>query len=450
MNPQGGPSGWPLNAADRCLWAIDRSLRQLRGPGFETQTFLWLAGRADPARLRGALDRLIGQYPILNAHLVETGGPRWQPVPAAHATLRETDVADATPQAVLDHAGRLLGEQTDPAEVDPIRFHLLRRPNGRDVFLAQYNHSLIDHQDAILLLRQLGQPAQATPAGIAEAWRDRVWAHLQGFEPRRRREAARAAERWRRSLRGGAIRLGREVPGGDRLECRLAVRQLDADATRTLEGHAIRTCGVPGVSMAVLASAFRSVARLAGPAAPGHYLNAGIGVDLGLNRSGRPALQNLTTLVPLRADPEDVRNRDRLTRLLSRQLRDHLAGDMDLGILELAAVYGRRQHQGRWAIELLLRHCLSLWYGSFGTLRGLGPEFAGVPVEEAFSAGPAWAPLGLTLLVNQFQGRLHLQCTFVPQCVSEPLANAFLDELLADLPTAAEATCADGRAGMTS
>jgi hypothetical protein len=428
--------GWSLNAADHCLWAIDRTLRQLRGPGFETQTFVWLAGRVEVSRLRDALDRLGQHYPILGARLVEPGGPFWCSGPEAGCSLQETDLPTAAPQAVLDHAGQLLSGPTDPAEVAPIRFHLLHRPDGSDVFLVQYNHTLVDHNDALLLLRQVERFAAGEPAPAAVPWRDRVWAYLRRFPRARRRQAALAAERWRRSLRGGAIHLGREAPGSDRLACRLAVRRLEPAATQALEAQAVSVCGMPAVSMAVLASAFRAIARRAGPAPAGRYFNAGIGVDLGISRAKGPALQNLTTLVPLRAGRDDVGDRDQLTRLLNRQLREQLAGDMDLGVLELATVYGRQQRQGRWAIELLLRYCLSLWYGSFGNLRGLGPEFCGVPVEEVFSAGPAWAPVGLTLLVNQFQGRLHLQCTFVPACVPEALVNAFLEEVLADLPRA--------------
>ena len=41
--------------------------------------------------------------------------------------------------------------------------------------------------------------------------------------------------------------------------------------------------------------------------------------------------------------------------------------------------------------------------------------------------------MGVTLLVNQFRGQLHFQATYVPESVPEPLANAFLDEVLRDL-----------------
>jgi hypothetical protein len=202
-----------------------------------------------------------------------------------------------------------------------------------------------------------------------------------------------------------------------------------------LHAHIVRICGVPNLSMAVLACAYRAIGRLA-DSAPGDYLNTGIGVDLGLNRRGAPALQNLTTLVPLRIARDDLGARDALIHLLSTTLRELLTHDMDLGVLELATTFGRQQRRARWTVELLLRYCVSLWYGSFGTLRGLGPKFCGAAVEEVFSAGPTWSPVGLTLLVNQFAGRLHLQATYMPESVSDNLANDFLDAVVADLPIA--------------
>jgi hypothetical protein len=41
----------------------------------------------------------------------------------------------------------------------------------------------------------------------------------------------------------------------------------------------------------------------------------------------------------------------------------------------------------------------------------------------------------VTLVGNQFQGRLHLQATYVPACVPEETAEAFMDAIVADLRT---------------
>ena len=44
-----------LNVSDRMLLSVDRAMRRLGGPGFETQTLVHLAGRVDRDRLRTAL-----------------------------------------------------------------------------------------------------------------------------------------------------------------------------------------------------------------------------------------------------------------------------------------------------------------------------------------------------------------------------------------------------------
>jgi hypothetical protein len=426
----------PLNGVDRFLMAVDRTIRKLGGPGFETQTFVWLDGRIDARRLSADVALLSQCYPVLTARLVERGGPYWRLWPGSAAMLHERLLQSDDEQAVLDEAANLLSTPTDPAENDPVRFHLLHRPNGCDVLLIQYNHALLDHNDAILLLRQLDDTASSAnrlTSPLQTPWHDPTWEYLRRTPRSRRRAAALAAERWRHSLRGLAVRLPEQDSYLGPLSYRLVTRRLEQTEAAALRAQMVRCCGVPGLSMGVLACAFRAVDRLAG-GRPGRFLNAGIGVDLGLSRSGMPAMQNLTTLVPLRVDREDLEDRNALIRILNKQLREHLTNDMDLGVLELATIFGRRQHQARWAIELLLRYSLSLWYGSFGVIRGLRDSFCDVPLKQVFSAGPVWPPMGLTLLVNEFAGRLHLQTTYMPEVVPESLANRFIDHVIEDLP----------------
>jgi hypothetical protein len=429
-----------LNAADRTLLAIDRTLRRLGAPGFETQMFVWLGGRADLARLRAALDRLGVEYPITTARLVEAverNGPSWCFRPGARADLRETNLKSAAPQAVLEHAGLLLSTPCDPAEADPIRFHLLHRPDGRDVFLIQFNHTLTGHSDMIRVLRYL-EGCGRVPFGLPEPEHpdsDLIAAHLARFPHARRRAAVRRVEEWPRLLRGGAVQLSLQGSGGSGpARLRLVTRCLDQLPTHALRARVQTSCGIPSLSMAILGSIFRTLARLAPARAKrGRYFAVGIGVDLGLAPGPAPVWQNLASLVPIWAETGDLQDRDRLVCGLGHQLRERLACDIDLGVLELAAIFARRQRQVHWAVELLLRYCTSLWYGYFGSLDDIGEQFCGAALEQAFSAGPCWAPVGLTLLVNQYGGRLLLQATYIPDVVPEPLVNTFLDHLLSDL-----------------
>jgi hypothetical protein len=435
-----------LNAVDRTLLAVDRTLRGMGYFGFETQTFVWLHGPADVGRLRAALAHLGRRYPLLTARLVETGdqsSPYWQfRADGQVATLREMDLSSASPQEVLEHAGRLLSTPSDLATAGPMRFYLLHRPGGRDVFLMQYNHALMEHNDAVHLLRQLDRFAACPPEGAAASpagWRDPVWAYLRRFPRQRRRAALQATEQWLRRLRGRAVQLGRDAPAGPgRVQLRLALRRLGAVPTRALESRILRICGVPSLSMAILGSAFRALWRLAprrAGAARGHpwYLGAALGAELRPGKAAEPRLHNLSSLLPVLARPEDLADRDGLAVLLSRQLRQRLATDTDLGMLQLTALLGRQPRRARWAVEFGLRHLLSLWYAYFGPLDGVGGRFCGAAVKEVFSAGPSWSPVGLTLLVNQFGGQLFFLATYVPETVPESLVHDFLDLLLADL-----------------
>jgi hypothetical protein len=186
--------------------------------------------------------------------------------------------------------------------------------------------------------------------------------------------------------------------------------------------------------MALVGSVFRAMARLS-PERQGKVANwvIGLGVDLGLRGERGPIFQNLMSLVPIRARPEDLEDRGGLMRMLNRQFRERLARDVDLGVFRLVSHFSRRPWQARWAIELFLRHAFSLWYAYFGSLDALGDRFGGAEIEDVFLAGSTWSPMGLTLLVNQFRGRLLFQATYVPGSVPEPLAENFLDEVLGDL-----------------
>jgi hypothetical protein len=450
MNPIGRQL---LNPVDRVLWTIDGVLRGLGSGGFETQTLVWTSAPLDAAVLRGALARLGVRHPVVTARLDDLGdaGPCWCFHPEAGPAVRETTLSSAEPGAVLDHAGSLLGQAWDPAAADPIRFHLLHRPNGADVFLMQYNHALMDNNAAVLLLQEIDRLAREAPDRAADCIdrrqtgmsasrqrRDLIWDYLRRLPRHRRRQAVADTLRlWGRSMRGGVVVLAR---GGAGLQpasgrVRLAGRCLGPEATGALHERILRTNGFPSLSMAVAASAFRAIGKLASEqGSSGRRLLAGIGLDLGLRGRKGPIFGNLMSMVPVGAGMEDLEDRDSLVRMLGRQLRERLTGDADLGLLQVAAQFGKRPRpDARWAIEHLLRHGYSLWYGCFGALDAVGERFCGAPVEKVFCTGPAWPPLGLTLLVNQHRGRLFFQATCTPETVPEELAHRFLDQVVGDL-----------------
>jgi hypothetical protein len=190
---------------------------------------------------------------------------------------------------------------------------------------------------------------------------------------------------------------------------------------------------MPSLSMAMLGSAFRVIDRLVGSSANGKHFCTGIGVELAVNRNQGVGLQNLTSMVPVKISPEDLADPDEVTRKLACEIRDRLATEMDLGIVAGSALLNRWPWQANWFVEILLRYAVSLWYGYFGSMDSVGERFCGAAVEQIFSVGPAWAPAGLTLLINKFRGCLHFQATYLPASVPEALLQQFLDGLLDEL-----------------
>jgi hypothetical protein len=426
-----------LNAADHILLQVDRSIRRLGSGGFETLTLVWLQGRVDVALLQATLKQLGNRFPTATARLVERSherAPLWKFQSARECPLEQCTLQSDDPQAVLDHAGQLLSTPRDLATADPIRFQLLHRPQGKDVLLIQYNHALMDHSDMMRLIHFLaGHEGNAhSTARPAETTGDLVKTYLKRFSRRRRLQAMHATNAFVSKLRGGAIRLGQTIPGQASTQVqRVLTRRLNRSLTQALQTQVALSCGVPSLSMAVLASAFRAAAGLA--RGKGNYFLTGIGVDLGLARGSLPSWHNHTSLIPMRIDPDEISPLEQLTRLLNQRMREHLVSQIDLGILGLSKLIARRPGQVQWATELLLRYCISFWYAYFGNLGDPGQPFFGTKVEDLFSIGPSWPPCGLTLLVSQFGGELTLQATFMPACVSEALVQSFLNIMLDDL-----------------
>lgn len=431
----------PLNPIDRAMRCADTALRRVRYPGLETQTLVWLDGRADTDILRAAIARLSRHHPVLASRLMEPAGeaearPYWQFRPGAVCPLREASIPSEAPDAVLDYAGELLSSPYDPAQADPIRFHLLHRPGGKDVLLLQYNHVLMDNKATVSLLRELDQlskvDANPSPQGSR---RDLILEHLRRFpHDKRRRATLDAIDLQAHVLRGRAVTLrpiGLEPVGPARL--RIISRTLEPSATAALRSRVIALCGLPSLSMAILGSSFRAIDQFRPALDNRRNFVAGIGMGLDLRSQSSLTFQNLTSAVPIYAAQGQLHDRDQLLRLLNDQMRERIVAGTDLGALRTTAIFSRRPRYIEWVVEHLLRYGYSLWYAYFGALDAAGHALCGTTIDAIFYTGPVWSSIGLTLLVNQYRGRLHFQATYDPRLVSPSLANAFLDFVLQDL-----------------
>jgi hypothetical protein len=432
----------PLNGLDIALRCIDRSIRGMGYAGFETQMLVWLRDRVDVPLLRRAIERLGRRHPVITSRLVEEAGvpPYWQFQRDASPQLGEASIPSAELSAVLDCAAGILSQRRDPASADPLCFHLLHRQGGGDVFLMQYNHTLMDNAGTTQLLRELDQLALGGPAAgddrVRHEPRFLVGRYLSKIPHSQRQAATRAAaELQSRTLRGRAALLGSGEEDKPRKGAlRIAGRVIEPDQVRAIRQRAIAVCGLPSLSMTILAGAFRAVRALGPPERnTGRRYMAGIGLDLNLRASGEALFQNLLGLVAINARPEELADREGLVRMLSQQMRDRLVQRHDTGVMRLAHGFQRRPRHVSWVMEHLLRWSCTVWYAYFGSLDALGPRFAGASVERVHYVGPTWSPMGIGLVANQYGGRIYLQLTYDPELVPVTLASDYLDEILRDL-----------------
>jgi hypothetical protein len=251
----------------------------------------------------------------------------------------------------------------------------------------------------------------------------------------RRIATLRAVEVQRAALRGGVAILGKGAKHGTSgAKLKIATRELGVPETRAISTATVRLCGLPSLSMAILASTFRAMKSLdLEQRNAGRNYVAGIGLEMTMGRQASALLQNLVSIVPIIARSEDLANQQSLIQLLCSQMRDRLESRVDLGVLNLVAVFQRRPQHIRMVLEHLLRRGYSLWYAYFGSVDFRSDELFGLEVEKVCYVGPTWLPMGVSLLANQFQGRLLFQATYDPEVVSESLANDFLDRVIADL-----------------
>lgn len=430
-----------LNPIDRAMRCADLALRRVRYPGLETQMLVWLDRRVDATSLRMAIARLSHRHPVIASRLVESGEdddarPYWRLRPGAVCPLREEVVHDDDRQAVLDCAGQLLSTPQELAHCDPLRFHLIHRPGGKDVVLLQYNHVLMDNKATVPLLREIASLSKSEVETAPQVEQGNpILDYLGRFSHDVRRAAAlEAVQLQAHALRGRAATLvgpGPEPAGPARLQ--IATRTMQREETAALRARIIALCGFPSLSMAILASAFRAIGQLGPSSDRGGHFVAGIGVGLDLHAGETPVLGNLTSVIPIRAEREELDNRDALVRMLSAQMRERLATGIDLGALRVTTLFSRRPRYIQWVVEHLLRYGYSLWYAYFGPLDPAGEQLCGARIEEIFYTGPVWSSIGLTLLVNQYRGRLHFQATYDPRVAPPSLADAFLEFVCNDL-----------------
>lgn len=421
-------------------------LRGVGHGGFICQTHAWLAGRVDAAALKAALVRLHRQYPVVTARLEDAGGkeaPCWRFRADTPPTLYEFTLPDADDATVLAHAARLFEQPLDHDRTDPIAFHLLHLPDGRDVLVLVFSHVLMDGKAPEFVLKELDRHfhaqspdggSLAPPDGTAPA--DEMAEHLGRFEKKRRRRAAWQVIRSHLHLPVRPVTMTPPhlkdwigAPYG------ILVRRVDEDQTAALLRRIRQLCGFANPTPAVLASVFRTIGRLAPHAQTDRTLFQ-TDLPLNLRPPGRmePIFRNFMSFLQMSARKGELADRDEATLMLNARMRDQLRRGIDLGNLQM-------MHWMAPHANLLRRHIIArmkdqpftIGFGFLGPVTAGLERLFGCHVQQLYSLNSAISPPGTTMQVNQFGKCMNVMLTYIESAVPRVTATALVDETIADL-----------------
>jgi hypothetical protein len=432
------------NTSDRSVLYLSQSLRDAGYKGLTDQMQVWLQGRIDSAALRRTLARLNRAHPVVTARLVwpKRGPMFWQHRTGAECVLREESLPDSSDDTALRRAAEILSAADDPKETDAVQFHLLHLPDGRDLFLVQHDHCLMDINGTKLLLQEINRLAATDvdpPAPTARVEEDGIRTYLRRFSLRQRLRAVWHLPRHLRPIkRCVPVSLSdatAPTPGGT---VRIALRELDEQQTEAFTKRTKRICGFPSLSMAVLAGVVRAILRHTP-----HTLGdkSAVIIPVGTNLRGRaewgPIFHNLCSLLPMFVRPEEAQDWGGLVQMLNRQMRERLSSNVDLALLQwgwwLRKVL-RLQRRIGW--DLMFGQGVD--FGYMGVLAAKGERFCGVPIARVFPVAQIYSPPALSMAPSICGGRLLLPALYVADTVPEARIQAFLDTLVADLVGSSE------------
>lgn len=437
----GVPDRQVLNAADRLMLVAHGALREAGHGGFQCQSHVWLEGRLDVVKLQSALRRLAGAYPVVTSRIVEPPGrqpPYWRFRSDSRPQLCEIDLASDDPEEVRCYGARLDESPLDHDRSDPMSFHLLHRPSGRDVLILAYGHVLMDGKAPEFALCEVDRlyhlsDDEAPAWGAGASTVDEMAAHLARFDRRRR---IRSALRVVASHLCWPITAVTLVPPEMRewqwTPFRFRVRPFDEAKTIIVRDRVKRLCGFANLTPAVLASAFRIISRLS-PHRQSDRTAFRADLPLNLRPPGKaePIFRNFMSFIQLSARRDEIANGDDAVRLLNGQMRDQIRRGIDLGNLQMMTFMAPRARALKQHIMNRMKNQpFTLGFGFLGPVAAGLERFCGAGVEAFHSFNTALSPPGITLQANLYQDRLNLILTYIG---ADAVRDATADALLAGM-----------------
>ncbi len=442
-----------LNAFDQCMYSAQDNLQALGNPGFETIALLWLEGRLDTELLRDQVQALTARHPVLRSRLVRDwkGTFYWQTDEDIQVGVHEEALNEASEEAIQRAAERILSRRRDLFREPGVTFHLLHLPDGSDVLMMLWNHSLFDERSARLTLQELNKLLTGEPLPAPGAPHDLIEAHRQRFSRRIRWTAFRKAlpdyiwDRWAKRCRWP--RQIPRIPQRQKIsnvQLRLLTRRLSKEDSQSLLDYCRKVTRFPSTSMTLLGGVFKSFADTLHYPHADDLFRTGVGVEVGRQTSDNFHPQNSSSVLRVHLTRDEVHDRKQRVERLVERLHGVLREKRDLGILESNTLFYWCYPLVRRVTSQMIRWAFSFWYAYFAVPRSYSESFGGIPVQMATYYCAAWSPSGLTMLITQYRDQLQFLVTYVENVVPADDAQSFLDGTVHELLAAARDGANDG------
>jgi hypothetical protein len=151
-----------LSGSDWVINTLDRVMKQATCAGNQSQLVLPLGASPDPERLRLAIDRLLGHFPVLSGTVARDWKltPYWRIPrrPRLTAALRVTPLTGGDLLTACTHSAN----RPFPAESEHLAFQLLTE-GARSTLVMTFDHRLLDARGAEALLDLLRRSLEGAP-----------------------------------------------------------------------------------------------------------------------------------------------------------------------------------------------------------------------------------------------------------------------------------------------
>lgn len=421
----------PLNVIDL---ALRRVWRHLRMPDPPLNVHVNFRGRLDLSRLQDVADRLAVRWPLITARLTLSPRPAWVPTGAQRWPIRRQTLSSDSDADLLRAVYQLGENPFDLENEDPIRLIVLHQPGGNDVLTMQFSHTLMDAHGAVGLLQQLLDPTRIPPvsdtAAVPTDVLDQILAKTSFRD--QMRALRRVIPLFTRIQPVTLPLLEQKEP--TRRDGRVTLRWINETASTALQDRLERIGPFANPTFAVLASGCRTLSRyIRGPLGPRSAYVMWLGYNLRRGPQKRLLFQNLVSRFILVARPEQLGDRDQLTRLFASQARAQLADNTTVATLLLFKIFGKLDRWVPMWTRLLRPRPQSVQGGSIGEIFESGPSALGADVDYCWPSAPFIPLLGVSLYLLKSGRRLLAVFMHSPRNLSDEQASQFFDEWLEDL-----------------